>query len=127
MGMTTSRERRDFSRVSSNVAVRWYGETLDKSTREYLSQIAGNISLRGMFVEADRPPPAGTMIRLEIRLASANSDAEPVQAKAIVRWRRRWSRPRGMGVEFLDLKGLGQRNLKEWLQSVLRAPNRNGS
>ena len=97
--------------------MRWFGEAVDKPTREYLTQVAQNISLRGIFIETGHPPPAGTLIRLDIRLTPA--DPKPVHAKGIVRWRRRWSQPRGMGVEFLDFKGLGERDLREWLASVL--------
>ena len=44
---------------------------------------------------------------------------EPVHARAVVRWVRRFFRPRGMGLEFIDVEGLGQTRLESWIDSVL--------
>ncbi len=117
--MTSSQNRRNYSRISSEVAVRWAGAAVEKPLRDYLGEVASNVSVGGLFIDADTPPPVGTVIKLELRLAPGEGDSEGLRATAIVRWRRRWTQPRGMGVQFIDFEGLGEKDLKEWLETVV--------
>lgn len=119
--MAAREERRDYSRIAADVAVRWLAVQVDKPTRDYLDELARNISPRGLFIESEHPPATGTVLRLEIRVQPRDGEPHSVFAKAIVRWRQRWSRPRGMGVEFVEFEGLGERKIGEWLESILRS------
>lgn len=92
---------------------------MDKPLRDYLDQVARNVSLGGLFVDADHPPPVGTLVKLELRLTSGDDEPETILVSGLVRWRQRWSQPRGMGIEFIDFEGLGERDFKEWLETVL--------
>ena len=102
--------------------MRWAGEAVDKPMRDYYERVARNVSLGGLFVEADPPPPVGTLVRLELRLDPKDPDAEAVLATALVRWRQRWSQPRGMGLEFIDFEGLGETDLAKWLGALRETP-----
>ncbi len=114
----TGEERRQFRRLAAGARVRYHEIELRRPEREYLRGIAEDVSLGGMFITARRPFPEGTPIVLELH-ARADSGSEPVRARAVVCWRRRWLRPRGMGVRFVDFEHLGQRRLEAWLDTVL--------
>ncbi len=116
--VTSKSDRRNYPRISSEVSVRWAGESVEKPLRDYYERVASNVSLGGLFVEADPPPPVGTLVRLELRLDPTDPDAEAVLATALVRWRQRWSQPRGMGLEFLEFEGLGESDLAKWLDAL---------
>ena len=76
------------------------------------SAVSHDVSAGGMFVATPHPPPRGTALRLEACLAT--SDEPPVRARAVVRWRRRWRQPRGMGVELIDLPEADRERLRRW-------------
>jgi hypothetical protein len=92
--------------------------------QRYLAGVADNVSLGGLFVAVRHPPAPGTLLRLHIYGCADPDLAEPLCAKAIVRWRRIWGKPRGMGVQFLELEGLGQRRLENWFATVASPDSR---
>lgn len=94
------------------------GVQIERSTREYLDGIARDVSIGGLFLETRRPLPKGTLVDLDFFI-EGNEREEPVHARAVVRWVRRWFRPRGMGLEFIDVEGLGPTRLESWIESVL--------
>jgi hypothetical protein len=94
------------------------GVQVERATREYLNGIARDLSLGGLFLESRRPLPKGTLVDLDF-FTETNEGQEPVHARAVVRWVRRFFRPRGMGLEFVDVEGLGSTRLEHWIESVL--------
>ena len=69
---------------------------------------AGNISLTGVFIRTQRPRPAGTLLKLELKL----SDDFQFEAVGEAIWSRPKDesdeRPAGMGVLFLRFDGDGR-------------------
>lgn len=73
----------------------------------------------GLFVATRHPLPRRTVLRVEI--FPLGSSAEPVVCGlGVVRWRRRWKNPRGMGVELLRVAEPDRRRLSRWLDSAYR-------
>lgn len=112
------RDRRKYRRVAGGVRVVYSGVQVERATREYLDGIARDLSIGGLFLETRRPLPKGTLVDLDF-FVEADAREEPVHARAVVRWTRRFFRPRGMGLEFIDVEGLGQTRLESWIDSVL--------
>jgi len=69
----------------------------------------------GLFVATHRPPPRRTVVRFEAFHEVAAGE-EPVRGVGVVRWRRRWRRPRGFGVEILRISVADGERLERWLQ-----------
>jgi c-di-GMP-binding flagellar brake protein YcgR len=115
---TGGAERRQFRRLAAGARVRYNELTLGRREREYLKGIAADVSLGGMFIATRHTFPEGTPIALEFH-ARGESGSAPVRARAVVCWRRRWRRPRGMGVQFIEFEFLGQRRLEAWLETML--------
>jgi uncharacterized protein (TIGR02266 family) len=115
---TDGSERRQFRRLSAGVRVRFHEISLGRREREYLKGVAEDVSLGGMFVATRHTFPVGTAVELEFHVPGEAGGA-PVRAHAVVCWRRRWARPRGMGLRFVDFDFLGHRLLSAWLDSVL--------
>ncbi len=113
-----SRDRRKYRRVAGGVRVIYSGVHVERATREYLDGIARDLSIGGLFIETRRPLPKGTLVDLDF-FVGREAREEPVHARAVVRWTRRFFRPRGMGLEFIDVEGLGQTLLESWIDSVL--------
>lgn len=86
--------------------------------RRYLLGVAANLSLGGLFIAAIHPFPAGTVVCLDLYPGGAG-DTLPFSARAVVRWRRLWREPRGMGLQFLDFANLGERSVTGLLDRVL--------
>ena len=104
-------ERRAVPRVPARLAVfvlRWHDPS-----RSTLVASTHDVGLRGMFIEMKHPPPVGT--GLEIEAFHPGRDEDPVRAGAVVRWRRRWRRPRGVGVEIVRLPDEARERLERWL------------
>jgi hypothetical protein len=111
-------EQRSYPRLAAGVRVRYRGCPLRKPEEQYLSGVAEDLGLGGMFISTPHPLPKGTLLSLEFH-TSADGGCPPVQAQAIVRWRRLFGRSRGMGVQFVEFHGLGQRCLESWIEDVL--------
>ncbi len=95
---------------------------VDKKTRDYLEEIAENVSLGGLFIRTPRPFAKGTSLRLNLRLSSDGATVPRIRANAIVRWIRRWGASAGMGVEFLDFEMNGRDDLDRFLKVVEQHP-----
>lgn len=111
-------DRREFRRLAAGVRVRFNELSLRRPERDYLKGITADVSFGGMFIATRHTFPEGTPIALEFHVRS-DAGSLPVRARAVVCWRRRWLRPRGMGVRFVDFELLGQRRLESWLDIVL--------
>jgi hypothetical protein len=113
-------ERRLHERIAAGVPVFYEPIELTRPQRRYLAGVAACASLGGMFIATAEPLRPGTAVVLRLYLDDAD-DAPPVRAKAIVRWRRRFQHPRGMGVELLEFERLGDGRFEEWVTAALAA------
>jgi hypothetical protein len=111
-------QRTQYRALAEGAQVFFRCEHAAPQEQRYLAGVADNVSLGGLFVSLRHPPAPGTVLRLHIYAGADPDMAEPLCAKAIVRWRRLWGKPRGMGVQFLELEGLGQRHLENWFSAV---------
>jgi c-di-GMP-binding flagellar brake protein YcgR len=109
------KERRKHVRIATNISIRFYKEDLDRKSRKKLSGIAENCSLGGMYLSTEDTFPEGSVLSLEFEIDSEESGPTVVKARAVVRWSRRWSAPRGMGLEFVEFEGPGNRSFAEWM------------
>jgi hypothetical protein len=116
--MSDTIDQRRFRRVAVGTRVTYSGEPLDPVSRDYFESLTGNVSAGGMYLAAKRTFPPGTLLHLSFEAVGGAVDDSPVRATAIVRWRRRFFAPRGMGIEFVDFEGLGKRQLEGWLATL---------
>ncbi|MCH9650354.1 MAG: TIGR02266 family protein [Deltaproteobacteria bacterium] len=76
-----------------------------ESFQGFISEYSSNISIGGMFVTSENPPPVGTRLRFSLKL---KGDFKLVQGRGEVIWIREHSigsqGPAGMGIRFLDLE-----------------------
>ena len=108
--------RRAYPRTAADVRVSYHEEPVTSGTREYLEGLAADIGIGGMFIATENPLPKGSVASLEFR---TGADAEGVRARAMVRWVRRIGQPKGMGIEFIEVDGLGERGLDEWIERLV--------
>jgi len=120
--MTQDIDQRVFPRVKAGTSVTFAALPVDRKSRRYLETVAGNVSLGGMFLASRYTFRPGTLLQLEFSIPDSDQ-GEPVRARAIVRWRRWWRQPRGMGVQFVEFEGLGRQQLTEWLGRLLPDPS----
>ncbi|MDY7095799.1 MAG: TIGR02266 family protein [Acidobacteriota bacterium] len=77
-----------------------------QSFQGFLTEYSSNISLGGMFVRSEEPPPPGTMLNFSLRL---KDEMDLVTGLGQVMWVRNEAAgddlPTGMGIRFLDLEG----------------------
>ena len=113
-------DRRQYRRVAAGVRVGFQREDMDANASEYLQGVAENCGLGGMFLATSHLFPKGSVVVLAIE-----REGQPaVEARAVVRWVNRWSRPHGMGLEFIEFEGLGERNIEDWLNEVFETTGR---
>ncbi len=86
--------------------------------RLYLLGIAENLSLGGVFIATVHPFAVGTLVCLDLYPAG-DSGGTPFSARALVRWRRQWHGPRGMGLQFLEFANLAERPMLALLDQAL--------
>ncbi len=110
-----SAEQRQYPRISPNVRLNVMGKQIDKETRKYFEGIIGDISLGGMFIKTDQPFSKGSKVRIQFNSEKDNGD--PITAIGLVRWTRKWMKPRGMGVDFIEFEGLGSRSFEDWMRN----------
>lgn len=77
-----------------------------QSFQGFITEYSSNISLGGMFVRSEEPPPPGTMLNFSLRL---KDEMDLVTGLGQVMWIRTETAgedlPTGMGIRFLDLEG----------------------
>ena len=87
----------------------------------FLTQYSANISMTGLFVQAERPEPPGTIVAFEFRLADG---LNLIRGEAEVVWRRRemeaLDRPPGMGLRFVRLDKESRRLIRWAVEKRLR-------
>lgn len=91
---------RIFRRVPFETAVRLRFDDFTGFVTEY----SGNISLGGMFIRTDAPPPVGTSLEVEFKL---DDDFDLIRGRGKVIWARPRAAgpelPAGMGVRFAEM------------------------
>lgn len=107
-------------RVDARLQVR-YGAGLQRELADYCL----NISTGGVFLETEKPLPAGSPLSLEFRLPNRS---ESIISKARVAWINHPDRvikkqlPPGMGVQFLDLSLTDLQAVRDFIQTEFRKP-----
>ena len=120
----TDKDLRKYSRIASHIEIRIQRLSTDKSAQRYLSGLATDCSLGGMFISTELPLSPGNFINLEFRLKSKPEDSPTIKARAVVRWIRQWNKPRGMGIEFIEFHELGKKNYTNWMAELTEEVNR---
>ncbi len=113
-------EKRKFKRVASNVRVGFRRQEADKETLDYFQGVAEDCGLSGMFLTTEHLMPKGSMVSLHFQFIDNEGEQVNIEAQAIVRWTQRFRKPKGMGLEFFEFNGLGDRNFEECLQYLLQ-------
>lgn len=112
-------DRRRYPRLKTGVRVLYEGLPTSRAEQRYLSGVAEDLSLGGMFLLSEAPFPPGSLVILEFRTPDMSREEPPVCARALVRWRRRWGENKGMGLSFVDFEGMDRQRLHTWLESLL--------
>lgn len=120
--MTSGPDQRAFPRATAGASVTFAALPIDRRSRRYLDSVARDVSLGGMFLATPYTFRPGTVLQLSFAIPGGESSGT-VRARAVVRWRRWWRQPRGMGVQFVEIEGLGREQLTEWLGRLLPAPS----
>jgi hypothetical protein len=105
-----------YSRVSPGVDFSAMVKPTNKVDREYFEGLIEDVSLGGMFIEIARPFPKGSVVDIRFKSRVENED-RPVIAKGLIRWTRKWKKPHGMGIDFIEFNGLGATPFNEWFKS----------
>lgn len=83
---------------------------------DFLADYACNLSLGGMFIQTERPLPAGTRFRLRLLLPEPH---EPIETYAEVRWvADTVDGERGMGVRFDTLSRTARQQVERLLSAT---------
>ncbi len=109
-------ERRRYKRLKADWVAGVRTVELTDTSIERLKHVR-NVSLGGVFIEAERTLEPGTTIEFEFIVSS---HGEVVKAKGVVRWVDDGSEegnPRGMGVEFLEVQGGSQEVIHDYVQA----------
>jgi hypothetical protein len=115
-----SNETRKYARLRPGVAVRFFGEPIDRTTRQYLTGAAENCGLGGMFISTEYAFSKGSIVTLDFRIDSESRGLTPVRAYGIVSLVQRKGGIRGMGIQFIEFEGLGDRIFSDWIKEVLK-------
>jgi hypothetical protein len=110
--------RTQYRVILPGAAVFYRPASLGTSEDHCLLGNAENVSLGGLFIGSRRPLRPGTFVRLQLFSPADPEHSGAVYARGVVRWRQLWREPRGMGVQFLEFEGLGERVLETWLETV---------
>jgi hypothetical protein len=103
---------REYSRVYPGVNFSAMVQPTNKVDREYYEGLIENVSLGGIFIEIARPLPKGSVVDIKFKSRMKNDD-RPVIAKGLIRGTRKWKKPHGMGIDFIEFNGLGTTPYKE--------------
>ena len=116
-----SEEKRvQFRAIAPGAAVFYRPENVPAPEVNYRLGMAENVSMGGVFIASRHPLRPGTFVRLQLFSPADPDHAPAVHCKGIVRWRQLWREPRGMGIQFLEFEGLGERALESWLETIAR-------
>ena len=109
-----STDKRQYPRVPATTRIRWRPVDVSEETQDYLAGLAENYSFGGMFLVTDEPLKKGNLIEIAFSLPSG----PPVTARALVQWVRRFRRPSGAGLKFVEFNGIGDRDFRALIESL---------
>ena len=113
-------ERRQYTRAATEVIVQFFEDSPEKNEQSIHSEgIVENFSAGGMYISTEHPPSRGSSVILKFRIKANPKALLPIQVRAVVRWVRQVTNPKGMGVEFVEFEGIDERDFEEWLSSLL--------
>lgn len=110
-------DNRKYRRIASGVHVDFHLARADAATRDYYSGLIENYSFGGLFIASEVSMSVGDVVYLNIE----PEGEAPFTARALVRWTRRWKRPRGAGIEFIEFDGLGDREVADVLRRLFES------
>jgi len=110
-------DKRKFHRIASGVEIGFQVTKSDRASRDYYSGLVENYSFGGLFIATSVPLAIGDVIDLSFDV----DGGDPVEARAVVRWVRRWIPPRGAGVEFIEFNNLGDREVTDVLGALFES------
>ncbi len=113
--MSNEKENRRYPRVAPRVNFSVMVQHTDKGDREYFEGLVEDVSHGGMFVEFDHPFPKGSLVVIQFH-SKIDQNERPVTARGLVRWTRKWRRPHGMGIDFIEFEGLEDTPAEEWFK-----------
>jgi c-di-GMP-binding flagellar brake protein YcgR len=114
-----SEEKRKFKRATTDIAVQFNEEKVDKATKTYLQGVASNCGLGGMFLVTRHLFSKGSIVNLKFFFKDGDEEVY-IEARAIVRRVQRFRSPRGMGLEFFEFSGFGEKNLEQYISRILK-------
>lgn len=111
------KEHRRYTRIPTDMTLTFSEESSSTEMSRYLKGVAQNLSVQGMFIETSSPLPKGSVLKLEFYPKSLQESEEQeksfITVRAIVRWKRHFGKPRGMGVEFFEFENLRGRDFED--------------
>lgn len=112
----TGAERRRFRRTDLLVRIEY--STVD----EIFSEFTRDINEGGLFIETEKPRPAGTEVTMRFNLPGSG---ESVQTVGRVMWVRSAApdAPAGMGIEFDDLTPDERQRINSMIRSLRNGPS----
>ena len=91
---------------------------MSEEARNYLVGLAENYSFGGVLLVTDEPLERGSFVEIGFSVPVGL----PVSALAVVRWVRRFRKPSGLGLQFVEFDGIGDRDFDELIDSIFRRP-----
>ena len=113
--MSKGKENRKYPRVAPRVNFSVMVQHVDKGDRDYFEGLIEDVSHGGMFIEIGHPFPKGSLVVIQFQ-SKIEKNEKPVTARGLVRWTRKWKRPHGMGIDFIEFEGLGNTPAEEWFR-----------
>src|SRR5438874_2432546 len=108
--------RRAFPRYNANFAVRF------ATVQDFVLEYAANISVGGVFVHTENPPPLKTIVQVEMELPGS-STAVPARGIVVHRVTKEDARQRGtlpgVGVQFMDADDEFRRRIDAAIAHIL--------
>ena len=110
----TSERRQDLREMTKMVSVQFFDESEHDRHQRLHKGLVENCSSGGMYISTENPSDRGKVITLKFQPDSAKSLSRlPFEVRATVRWVRQVTKPKGMGVEFLECNGISEEEFKE--------------
>jgi uncharacterized protein (TIGR02266 family) len=114
-------DRRSYRRIAADFVLEVREVKGDEDRLDAVREQVRNLSKGGVFVEAERPIPAGSVVRMSFRLSRS---AEPTHAIGVVRWTSQSDVSRGMGIQFVKVgmasDGAVERYVNEHAEESIR-------
>ena len=79
-----------------------------------------------MFLATEHILPKGSIVTLDFAV-EYKKKISAIQARAVVRWVSSKKPPIGMGLEFIEFQGLGNRAFTDWAQSLFEKAEKSGA